>query len=60
LRDTQTTVVETLPRQPMHMETVTQFLHDNLCPPWCAASSERCLLLWFHFLSNIVIIRAFS
>jgi len=23
-------------------------------PPWCGASSEKCLLLWHHFLSKIV------
>ena len=28
-------------------------------PPWCAASSEKCLSLWRHFLSKVVIIRTF-
>jgi len=28
--------------------------------PWCGASSAECLLLWYHFISKIVIIRTFS
>jgi len=27
---------------------------------WCGTSSAKCILLWHHFLSKIVIIRAFS
>jgi len=33
------------------------FFIPYLCPPWCGTSSEKCLLLWHHFLNEIVIIR---
>jgi len=29
-------------------------------PPWCGASSEKCFLLWHHFLSKTVITRTSS
>ena len=31
-----------------------------LVSPWCGTSSEKCLLLWHHFLSTIVIMRTLS
>jgi len=34
--------------------------HIYASPPWCGASSEKCLLLWNHFLSKIVIMRTSS
>jgi len=29
-------------------------------PPFCVASSAKCLLFWHHFLSKIAIMRTFS
>jgi len=32
------------------------FFISYLCPLWCEASSEKCLLLWHHFLSKTVLL----
>jgi len=44
-----------------HVVTVMSFLHTVSMPAWFLhyASSAKCLLLWHHFLSKIVIIRTF-
>jgi len=43
---------------------MTSFLHiismPDVFPPLCGASSAKCLLFWYHFLSKTVIIRTFS
>jgi len=35
-------------------------IYASCFPPFCGASSAKCLLFWRHFLSNIALIRAFS
>jgi len=31
-------------------DVIISSYHTYVFPPWCEASSEKCLLLWQHFL----------
>jgi len=44
----------------IHRLSVTQFSVPAVFSPWCGTSSDKCLLLWHHFLSKMVIIWTFS